>query len=676
MHVVRGLACRCLCFFLTCRVAIMIPCLQACTIHHLMSVYACFAMRPSASVRTLASRLMLLCACRYISNYMSKNATAPAVSLVLFRQAAKACVDYPSVAPDAVTDPDGRLAKQFLQKCVNSALKVMEFSGQMAAATVIGMPATFTSLKFTYLFVTDAVKHRRLLFDLPAAAAAGDTLSDTDTDSTDGDSDTNLDEPVVEHNNVTHGSGANVYAGVTTGGRAVGIAVPQHEHYAHRGSHPDVRCMSLWEYVIALAVVAISSLTPRQRAALEKDGAYLPDSDDKPGRKGNGVYRFGPGHQLYATHAQRILSKQCVPMAVGFPTCPMQPPDDAPAQRLRRHEAKRVCQMIALLTLHTNWSADHAEIEFDYSPASVRTAFTDWMVRLCSPTASFRDVNTREIVFNQVHGISNDAARRMSLRSFRARDADVITAAGLTRQHLKWPSFGDTAVLQRAPAPADDVDDAAVQAELTRLVDKHGTDAVLDMDKAAAKALNVQGAAVAAVERYFSVMGPAQRRGDGPAAGIRIAHSPSAVYTKDVGDGIISSLSKPLVEDTDDDLFRLDGIVEPDSVPAGDGQVQPGGARAADRLPLIRDAASIANRCTAAGLGVEQTAVATEVLTWAIADRDHAANRGPEPPRLRVLCLGGPGTGMCSRRPCLRARVAPFFIVAVRRQVQTVHIHQ
>ena len=401
-----------------------------------------------------------------------------------------------------------------------------------------------------------------------------------------------------------------------------------------------------------VATVLESMINAEMGAAEHVRAALLQRAHDAAHCKGNAVYKFGPGHELVATHAQRVVSKRSVPMAVGFPTCPMQPPADAPSQRQRRHDAKRVQQQIALLTMHTSWSVDHAEVEFEYNPASVQRAFTDWMQRLCSPDASFRDRCVRETVFNQIHGISNDASRRMALRAFRARDADVLTAPGLSRQFLKWPSFTDAALVERTPAPGDDVDDAAVQAELNALLDKHGADALLDMDKAATKAQNVHDAAAAAVARYFGVMGPAQRQEDGTAAGRHV--TPSVVYTKDFGDGIIASLSKPLAEDTDEDLFGLDASVEPECGPAGGGQAR-GGAGAAADLPPITDVASIAARCAAAGLGVEQTAVATEVLTWAIADRDHAAKIGPEPPALRVLCLGGPGTGKCLRRPGLRA---------------------
>ena len=561
---------------------------------------------------------------------MTKDSHQPAQSLVLFRDAAAACVKYPSKAPDAESDPIKRVAKLFLQRCINFGLRVVELSAQQAAASTSGFPSTVRSMDFFHIFLSDAVNYRRAA---AAAADCGAHREASDENVEPGDLDPHADDVI---------GSATVYP-VDQGGQIVGVAIPQHEHYALRGTHEDLIDLTLWEWSVSVNVVPVKALAPAQKATLDGDA---PAPAPRGGRQPNAVYRFHPGHKLYATHVQRVASKVLVPRIVGLPPCPSPLPGNASDAATRKHNAAFSRFVVAALTLHSVWNA---------STVAVLPTVAAWHEKLaeCSARdAPFRLSVTLQLLIQLATALAVVPLRRAGLRQWRARAAHAVSLSTLRRQAIRWPSFrhpnqsGDVDGPEHergGDEPADDVDLLRVAQQVVDLQNKHGSlEAEAGKMDARRKTLMEANAAAARVaDELTELYGPPAPPGAAVSGAGAARASLAPLTTLAAVNAVLKTLQAPVTADELREGLGDAATTAPVAAPRVD-------------LPAVRDEESIRARCAAANMTESQTAFSLIILLWALCVRDADARGTPRPPAPKLLLVGAPGTGTCDVAACMR----------------------
>ena len=272
----------------------------------------------------------------YLIKYVSKPPAELAHSLTLLYLARKTIDEYPSKADDSGSII--RTGIHYLNKIANDLSGAIEISGPMAAAAVLGMPAETSSETFwvTYIhaaisFVTqhpETISSCRKTPDEEFADLRPDLsseyqdeeinksnvansveeenlqrtveISDDETTSHEDTSNQDKDQSIFEElfiekhplilasslpqtdDNVN--STANIY--VTP--RKI-IAVPQHLHYAYRGTH--LQELSLYEYTALIDIVPMRSKT--------KTKSEPSNNQSAPGRPANGTFVFTTAHSLH-----------------------------------------------------------------------------------------------------------------------------------------------------------------------------------------------------------------------------------------------------------------------------------------------------------------------------------------------------------------------------------------
>ncbi len=262
----------------------------------------------------------------YLLKYVTKPPAELAHSLSLLHHARRTIELYPSKAKDSGSTI--RTGIHYLNKIVNKLCGAIEISAPMAAAAIQGMPAEMCSESFWVAYVTAAVNYA---LDHPEATAVKNTEqieefkdidendckidcaeehidkhedSDFDEDAdSDGVNDDNeiisndffsQKEPVIFHQEEQNCQGQNSDETVVSTAEIYNsnnkiFAVPQHIHYAYRGS--ELAMFSLYEYVALVDVI------PKQKKKDSKTSTIK--SHTAVGRKPNSTFPFAIAHPLY-----------------------------------------------------------------------------------------------------------------------------------------------------------------------------------------------------------------------------------------------------------------------------------------------------------------------------------------------------------------------------------------
>ena len=249
----------------------------------------------------------------YIMDYMVKDPTAIVNVLSLIHEARRVTNKYQSVADDR--DAMERKATRFLTRIVNNVSVKSEVPVTMAAAALLDMTSTMSSHHFQYVYIEPAVSFLKVTiaeilrqqtinrlneaFDeevpmSPTDEHSSSLLEDTTNDD---DDDIIMDDAEIPANNAA----GELYH---VGGKY--ISVPQHIHYAYRGSELQTFCFQ--EYICIITVLPMTK--PRQQEE-GVDGS----SNDTTYR--NARFHFHRGHPLYLTHIQMIRSSISVPILTG-----------------------------------------------------------------------------------------------------------------------------------------------------------------------------------------------------------------------------------------------------------------------------------------------------------------------------------------------------------------------
>jgi hypothetical protein len=273
----------------------------------------------------------------YLIKYVSKPPAELAHSLPLLYHARKTIDQYPSKADDS-----GNIIRtgiHYLNKIANDLSGAIEISGPMAAAAILGMPAETSLETFWVTYIHAAIsyvtehpetssscpKRRNEEFadlwgnELPRehqdeeikeinvansiyneSRQGNDESSDNETtiqeDTSNPDKDPNIfEETFIEKDSLILGStlqhrdeNVNSTANIYVTPRKI-IAVPQHLHYAYRGT--QLHELSLYEYT------ALIDIVPWREKKGTKSEGYNEQSES--GRPANGTFDFTNAHPLH-----------------------------------------------------------------------------------------------------------------------------------------------------------------------------------------------------------------------------------------------------------------------------------------------------------------------------------------------------------------------------------------
>jgi hypothetical protein len=242
----------------------------------------------------------------YIVKYTAKDGASLTNVLVLYVSAHDHILRHPSVAADTGTEV--RTAQHWLTRVLNSISGHVEYSAQMAAIALMGLPSEVWSHNFWYCFIRPAVVYTKAVHEKhppqPVMEEVGVAPNVFPHNAPVLDEDAFSDDeehvaPVLPPD----GDGQEEIARQPDGNVAV---CAQHLHYCFRGE--AFVGYSFYEYV------GIVSIVPRKESSRAATGGA--------GRPGNARFDFDPRHPWHATHIQVLRSKHCVPILAGRPVCP------------------------------------------------------------------------------------------------------------------------------------------------------------------------------------------------------------------------------------------------------------------------------------------------------------------------------------------------------------------
>ena len=256
--------------------------------------------------------------CYYLVKYITKDAAALTNTLSCLMEAKQCIEKYPSQAADSGTQV--RNAMHLITRTLNNLSSKMEISAAMAAASLLGLPATVSSHDFWYVFVWPAVKAAKIAqqkifgiveYDLDSHISDEDEEISDDTNEhtiTDillqgqdhliADAQLAVDEPATGEIHLNKSGHVTV--------------VPQYVHYMFRGVH--LVDFSLYDYAGCVLIVKKNTHSDDKN---EADEDY--ENHDLHGRHKNKTFAFDPRHPLFETHEQHLRSKQFVPILAGVP---------------------------------------------------------------------------------------------------------------------------------------------------------------------------------------------------------------------------------------------------------------------------------------------------------------------------------------------------------------------
>jgi len=112
----------------------------------------------------------------YLSNYVTKNVTSLAQSVILFYKAKVSLKRYPSTAPDA--DEVDRQAKCYAAKFLNNYNLVGEIAPSQSACALLGIKSQWTSITTTFVFWRNALRYSKEKYMYDQNIKSGDSEDD------------------------------------------------------------------------------------------------------------------------------------------------------------------------------------------------------------------------------------------------------------------------------------------------------------------------------------------------------------------------------------------------------------------------------------------------------------------------------------------------------------------
>lgn len=296
----------------------------------------------------LGSRMQANVTLFYISNYVTKNVTSLAQSVILFHQAQTSQRLYPSQAEDKETLE--RQAKCFATKFLNSYNLIGEIAPSQSACALLGIKSQWTSTNFYYVFWRNAANYaKKRLYNHTCEMTAEDMQaleSDPDTQYGESDSDVELNEKLVDQQIIKQiAKRTRLNKSLFAESQMVvdnaslwevedkKVAVPSYAGYAFRG--PELQCLNQYEYA---ALIRFDRNNTRNRGDIKKQKQFpvsdaydsiaqqvcegmdmdLPPDDSKcKGRVKNARFEFHSDHPLHGQYAQFIKSKIDTPILAG-----------------------------------------------------------------------------------------------------------------------------------------------------------------------------------------------------------------------------------------------------------------------------------------------------------------------------------------------------------------------
>ena len=532
---------------------------------------------------------------------MTKNPMKLAACLSVIHAAQTHVEVHPSTAaPTDLVTTEMRAGTLFVTRVTNQLTGMVEISSQQAAAAVLGMPSSFTTSAFSYVFPHAALQHVRLHTGNAAAGSESDS-SDATTGSDDSDSSSttsrsskssaeNFDGPGLDTETTTNTGTATTY-----GVDGAVVTVPQHEHYRFRG--PAFEAWNLYVYAGGVVVV-------KKKKALPEGGV---EGQDNRGRKCSATFDFDPKHPLFATHTQQLRSKQLTPILAG-PSCPKYPGTRPrkPSAAWKRKAADFVAYM---LVTFQPWSLT------TLLPGPLTWGhFCAFMIELeCGKGGvlpSFVSRSTASIIHNVARSLHCKKHCAFLAARYRSRAADLLLK---TAWATDVPGVLDRDMLSLQRAAADAID------QLQREAD-------------GGRASNAQRAMGAYVENTLrsvtDVLGSTQAGCQPPSSGqgVHVSSTPAVremvegIYKKDPGSLPLPTPSAP----------ACDPSVQPAVGGAGAASTDTGGAEP----PRL-------------GANTKQLAAILVVVEYLRRLREHRASptTTPAPELLNMLVTGGPGVG-------------------------------
>lgn len=281
----------------------------------------------------------------YLIKYLTKDAVALTNCLSIIRDSRIYVEQNPSTAEDTGTVTRG--GRYFLQRILNTLNGMDEISDTQAAASLLGMPSSMASVEFQFLFIGPALDTiLRRVSDTAAPAAGTDPEQVAQTEIEQEAIELEREEAAIDQPNVPAGAfeksvepeepelhmrdnnmdamaeamfqdltsfrdgstALNSSDGFTTYGGAsiyvIGdrrVPIRQDTHYAYRGE--ALKDYSFYEWVGLITVQPTPRDTPRPTL--------------HQSRRANSTFLFANEHPLFATHQQRLRSKQVCPVLAG-----------------------------------------------------------------------------------------------------------------------------------------------------------------------------------------------------------------------------------------------------------------------------------------------------------------------------------------------------------------------
>ena len=340
----------------------------------------------------------------YLSNYVTKNVTSLAQSVILFYKAKVSLKKYPSKAPDA--DEIDRQAKCYAAKFLNNYNLVGEIAPSQSACALLGIKSQWTSITTTFVFWRNAVSYSKRKYMRDQDIAPGDSEADSsegtddvETESSDEDSqgeapssahdiferyhvdenDFQLEgsteqrraEEVIRKVTFKHSKKRkpkvddDVEPMMAVDNAAIynigdtKVAVPSYAAYIYRG--PELAFLNIYEYNAIMKWDRNTTLNRHAKNTTgegpEEDGAEDAGqtSEEIPSRDKNRRFEFDMNHPLHKEYSQLILSKQRTPILAGIGIGPY--PGPTPKKQNRTAKWKRAANQWAyeILSIFSEW---------------------------------------------------------------------------------------------------------------------------------------------------------------------------------------------------------------------------------------------------------------------------------------------------------------------------------
>jgi hypothetical protein len=441
------------------------------------------------------------------------------------------------------------------------------------------------------------------------------------------------------------------------------IPIPQHIHYAFRGH--ALRHLTLDEYPCIISVVPIKAkkAAPAAESALaagaddaeldvdveddvadeedvvegaeeeeEEPGAedQAPPKKRSRGRSRNARFPFDPGHPAADTHEQQLSSKQrCSLLGGGKPPPYPGVRPDSPSPTWQEQADAYARYMLVLMkpwSIDTHsvgpltWDAfcEYAEALERGEPGSDGPNFM----------GKYRTTRIRNITWS----LKSDAQRAWMLRSYRRRDAKILTRHCLGRTSAGTGSV-DSATLSDTAA-------AAAAKEIDILRKRHQADEGGIAKPAALLALLRKKAycnnSMEAVEEAFHITNGAAVS-EAHATGTTIGGGGSATPSEVVFVPSSASLVKDVIA-----ALRRDGVDDEDSGTESEGSQEPAVCHrgATSNMPASTTDPPVLMNAGQEACMAKVTEYLTGLLAWKL-----AGCKGLAPNPLRLLVHGGPGVG-------------------------------